>query len=79
MCHRAATSPDGGELGRFRFTDEHIGQRAAVAVLPGLSGLRVSEACDTDTGCRGFARRHHSLRVWAIDVSRVWRRATSGW
>ena len=42
---------DRTELGRFLFTAEQLGhQRAALSVLLGLNGLRVSEACETDIG-----------------------------
>ena len=55
---------DRTELGRFLFTAEHFGhQRAALAVLLGLNGLRVSEACDTDIGDLGFDRGHRTLRI----------------
>ena len=40
---------DRGELGRFLFTAEHFDRdHAALAVLLGLNGLRVSEACATN-------------------------------
>ena len=55
---------DRTELGRFLFTAEHFGhRRAALAVLLGLNGLRVSEACDTDIGDPGFDRGHRTLRI----------------
>ena len=55
---------DRTELGRFLFTAAHFGhQRAALAVLLGLNGLRVSEACDTDIGDLGFDRGHRTLRI----------------
>lgn len=55
---------DRTEVGRFLFTSEHFGhQRAALAVLLGLNGLRVSEACDTDIGDLGFDRGHRTLRI----------------
>ena len=55
---------DRTELGRFLFTAEHLGhQRAALAVLLGLNGLRVSGACDTDIGDLGFDRGHRTLRI----------------
>jgi hypothetical protein len=39
---------DRGELGRFLFSAEHYDRaHAALAVLLGLNGLRVSEACAT--------------------------------
>jgi integrase len=55
---------DRTELGRFLFTAEQLGhQRAALALLLGLNGLRVSEACDTDIGDLGFDHGHRSLRI----------------
>ena len=55
---------DRTELGRFLFTAEQLGhQRAALAVLLGLNGLRVSEACETDIGDLGFDRGHGTLRI----------------
>ena len=55
---------DRTELGRFLFIAEHFGhQWAALAVLLGLNGLRVSEACDTDIGDLGFDRGHRTLRI----------------
>ena len=55
---------DRTELGRFLFTAEHFRhQRAALAVLLGLNGLRVSEACDADIGDLGFDREHRTLRI----------------
>jgi pimeloyl-ACP methyl ester carboxylesterase len=46
---------DRTELGRFLFTAEQLGhQRAALSVLLGLNGLRVSEACETDIGDLGL-------------------------
>ncbi|MGH9110501.1 MAG: tyrosine-type recombinase/integrase, partial [Acidimicrobiales bacterium] len=40
---------DRGELGRFLFTAERFDHaHAALAVLLGLNGLRVSEACETN-------------------------------
>jgi integrase/recombinase XerD len=55
---------DRTELGRFLFTAEQRGhQRAALAVLLGLNGLRVSEACETDISDLGFDRGHRTLRI----------------
>ena len=55
---------DRTELGRFLFTAERCGhQRAALAVLLGLNGLRASEGCDTDIGDLGFDRGHRTLRI----------------
>ena len=53
---------DRTELGRFLFTAEQLG-RAALAVLLGLNGLRVSEARETDIGDLGFDRGHRTLRI----------------
>lgn len=57
---------DRGELGRFLFTAErfdhaHCGE--ALAVLPGLNGLRVSEACATNIEDMAFERGHRVLRI----------------
>jgi integrase/recombinase XerD len=55
---------DRGELGRFLFTAEHYDHaHAALAVLLGLNGLRVSEACDTNIEDLGFERGHRTLRI----------------
>ena len=55
---------DRGELGRFLFTAEHFDRdHAALAVLLGLNGLRVSEACATDVDDLGFERGHRTLRI----------------
>lgn len=55
---------DRTELGRFLFTAEQLGHhRAALAVLLGLNGLRVSEACETDIGDLGFDRGYRTLRI----------------
>jgi site-specific recombinase XerD len=55
---------DRGELGRFLFTAEHYDRdHAALAVLLGLNGLRVSEACATDIEDLGFERGHRTLRI----------------
>ena len=55
---------DRGELGRFLFTAEHFDRdHAALAVLLGLNGLRVSEACATDVEDLGFERGHRTLRI----------------
>jgi hypothetical protein len=56
---------DRGELGRFLFTAEHCDRgHAALAVLLGLNGLRVSEACAANVGIRivvprDLIERHH--------------------
>jgi len=55
---------DRGELGAFLFTDERFDRsHAALALLLGLNGLRVSEACSTDIENLGFARGHRTLRI----------------
>ena len=55
---------DRSELGVFLFTAEHYGRdHAALAVLLGLNGLRVSEACATDIEDLGFERGHRTLRI----------------
>ena len=55
---------DRGELGRFLFTAEHYDRaHAALAVLLGLNGLRVSEACATNVENVGFERGHRTLRI----------------
>ena len=55
---------DRGELGRFLFTAEHFDRdHAALAVLLGLNGLRVSEACATNIEDLGFERGHRTLRI----------------
>jgi integrase len=52
------------ELGVFLFTAEHFDRaHAALAVLLGLNGLRVSEACATDVEHLGLERGHRTLRV----------------
>ena len=55
---------DRGELGTFLFTAERFDHsHAALAVLLGLNGLRVSEACGTDVEDLGFQRGHRTLRI----------------
>ena len=55
---------DRGELGTFLFTAERYDRdHAALAVLLGLNGLRVSEACATDVQYLGFDRGHRTLRI----------------
>jgi len=55
---------DRGELGTFLFTAERYDRdHAALAVLLGLNGLRVSEACATDAEDLGFDRGHRTLRI----------------
>ena len=53
-----ARGMDRAELGRFLFTAETVTPaRAALAVLLGLNGLRVSEACSADIEDLGFGRQ----------------------
>jgi integrase/recombinase XerD len=48
----------------FLFTAEHDARdHAALAVLLGLNGLRVSEACATNVEDLGIERGHRSLRI----------------
>jgi integrase/recombinase XerD len=55
---------DRNELGRFLFTAERVDRaHAALAVLLGLNGLRVSEACATNIGHLGSDRGHRTLRI----------------
>ncbi|HET6918448.1 MAG TPA: site-specific integrase [Jiangellaceae bacterium] len=55
---------DRSELGTFLFTAEHDDRdHAALAVLLGLNGLRVSEAGATDIKDLGFERGHRTLRI----------------
>ena len=55
---------DRSELGRFLFTAERVDRHhAALAVLLGLNGLRVSEACATNIEDIGFDRGHRTLRI----------------
>lgn len=55
---------DRGELGRVLFTAEHNDRaHAALAVLLGLNGLRVSEACATNVEDLSFGRGHRTLRI----------------
>ncbi|MGO8859280.1 MAG: tyrosine-type recombinase/integrase [Acidimicrobiales bacterium] len=55
---------DRGELGTFLFTAERYDRdHAALAVLLGLNGLRVSEACATNAEDLGFNRGHRTLRI----------------
>jgi integrase len=53
-----------GELGTFLFTAERVDRdHAALAVLLGLNGLRVSDACATNIEDLGFERGHRTLRI----------------
>ena len=55
---------DRGELGTFLFTAVRFDHSlAALAVLLGLNGLRVSEACGTTVEDLGFQRGHRTLRI----------------
>lgn len=55
---------DRGELGRFLFTAERFDHApAALAVLPGMNGLRVSEACATNIENMASERGHRALRI----------------
>ena len=55
---------DRGELGRFLFTAEHYDHaHAALTVLLGLNGLRITEACDTNIEDLGFERGHRTMRI----------------
>jgi integrase/recombinase XerD len=52
------------EFGTFLFTAERFDQdHAALAVLLGLNGLRVSEACGTNIEDIAFDRGHRTLRI----------------
>ena len=55
---------DRAELGRFLFAAQRIDNaHAALAVLLGLNGLRVSEACSADIENLAFERGHRTLRI----------------
>jgi integrase len=55
---------DRGEFGTFFFTAERFDRdHAALAVLLGPNGLRVSEACGTNIEDLGFDRGHRTLRI----------------
>ena len=55
---------DRGELAAFLYTAERISPgHAALAVLLGLNGLRVSEACGTSIEDLGFERGHRTLHI----------------
>ena len=55
---------DRSELGVFLFTAERYDHdHAALAVLLGLNGLRVSEACGTNIEDLGFERGHRTLSI----------------
>jgi integrase/recombinase XerD len=54
---------DRAELGTFLFTADRDRDHAALAVLLGLNGLRVSEACATNIEDLGFQRGHRTLHI----------------
>jgi integrase/recombinase XerD len=55
---------DRAELGTFLFTADRFDHgHAALAVLLGLNGLRVSEACATNIEDLGMQRGHRTLRI----------------
>lgn len=55
---------DRAELGTFLFTAERFDrEHAALAVLLGLNGLRVSEACVTNIEDLAVQRGHRTLRI----------------
>ncbi len=55
---------DRSELGAFLFTAERYDHdHAALSVLLGLNGLRVSEACATNVEDLGFERGHRTLQI----------------
>jgi site-specific recombinase XerD len=55
---------DRGELGCFLLTAERFDHgHAALAVLLGLNGLRVSEACETNIEDMGMERGHRVLQI----------------
>jgi integrase/recombinase XerD len=55
---------DRGELASFVYTAERLSpMHAALAVLLGLNGLRVSEACGANVEDLGIERGHRTLRI----------------
>jgi len=55
---------DRGELASFLFTAERVSpSHAALAVLLGLNGLRVSEACGANIEDLGIERGHRTLQI----------------
>ncbi len=59
-----ARGMDRSELGVFLFTAERYDRpHAALAVLLGLNGLRVSEACATNIEDLGLERGHRTLQI----------------
>ncbi|MGH8987796.1 MAG: tyrosine-type recombinase/integrase [Acidimicrobiales bacterium] len=63
--HRAeGRGLDRSELGRFLFAAEGFDHaHGALAVLLGLNGLRVSEACGSNVEDLGLDRGHRTLRI----------------
>ena len=62
--HSDARGLDRSEFGVFLFTAEQYDrEHAALAVLLGLNGLRVSEACATNIEDLGIERGHRTLRI----------------
>ena len=60
----AGRGMDRGDLAAFLYTAERISRaHAALAVLLGLNGLRVSEACGTNIEELGLERGHRTLRI----------------
>ena len=61
---RQGAGLDREELGRFLFTAERVDHdHAALAMLLGLNGLRVSEACSTNVEDLGVERGHRTLAI----------------
>jgi hypothetical protein len=55
---------DRGELASFLYTAERVSpMHAALAVLLGLNGLRVGEACSANIENLGFERGHRTLQI----------------
>jgi site-specific recombinase XerD len=55
---------DRSEFGVFLFAAERFDRdHAALAVLLGLNGLRVTEACETNVEDLGFERGHRTLKI----------------
>jgi integrase/recombinase XerD len=62
---------DRAELGAFLFAAERFDHaHAALAVLLGLNGLRVSEACSANIEDLGFERGTGFFALWARETSR---------
>lgn len=68
-CHHIGVSDSriadsSRELGRFLFNAEHFDpDHAALAILLGLNGLGVTEACDTNIEDLGFERGPRTLQI----------------